>query len=568
MNDISKNHDLLVGILRETITNQEKKQELINLCEEYREKDVFEWVCDEDNIYDTGNIEVNGRNYTIVFYANIYIDIFYAEDEEQETPVVEFLYVELADFIFKNYKEIFGFTDQTEPPAAAENPNKTITYIPIGHLEPHPKNPRKDVGDISELADSIRKNGIMQNLTVVPWFPANPSEPKQFDGYYRILIGHRRYEAARAAGLEFLPCVIAEGLSMKEQVGIMLAENMQRADLTEPEQAEGFQLMLDLGDTVSSISETTGFSESTIRRRLKMSQYDMEQVKKSYNEGMRLEDFEALEQINDPAVREKLVENYKPNNFRMELESALRKQKKEIWFESVEKVLSEFAEKLPQADYTAYQFVRVLSVNSKVETIKELIDFDENKKYYYVNTGYGIDIYTDRENQQGNRPQVFRKPHENSDKLFELCATMEKMRKDFIKNFKAFPCKKATEILEKIYAIFNLLIKHCDDTEAVDIYDIVNMADIKIPEDDDIPAEDIVNENGIKDLRALILMTYGMLPRVLLPYDNFTAEYRERTVGELRLHYEFLEICGYIISDEERAVLDGTHRLYVKGESQ
>ena len=95
----------------------------------------------------------------------------------------------------------------------------------------------------------------------------------------------------------------------------MLAENMQRADLTEPEQAEGFQLMLNLGDTVSSISEQTGFSESTIRRRLKMSQYDMEQVKKSYDAGMRLEDFEALEKINDPAVREKLVENFKPNNF-------------------------------------------------------------------------------------------------------------------------------------------------------------------------------------------------------------------------------------------------------------
>ena len=250
----------------------------------------------------------------------------------------------------------------------------------------------------------------------------------------------------------------------------------------------------------------------------------------------------------------------------MELENALRKQEREIWFESAEKVFSEFAEKLPKADYVAYHFIRTVPIRSNIESIKEIIDFDENKKYYYVNTGYSIDVFTDREKQQENRPQVFWKSHENSDGLFELCATMEKMRKDFIKNFKAFPCKKATEILEKIYAIFNLLIKHCNDTEAVDIYDIANMTDIKIPEDDDIPAEDLVNENGIKDLRALVLMAYGMLPRVLLPYDNFTAEYRENRAVELRLHYEFLEICGYVISDEERAILDGTHRLYVKGE--
>ena len=44
----------------------------------------------------------------------------------------------------------------------------TITMIPVGLLEHHPENPRKDLGDLTELTASIRKNGIMQNLTVVP----------------------------------------------------------------------------------------------------------------------------------------------------------------------------------------------------------------------------------------------------------------------------------------------------------------------------------------------------------------------------------------------------------------
>ena len=44
---------------------------------------------------------------------------------------------------------------------------KNIQMIPIGKLIHHPENPRKDLGDLTELAESIRQNGVMQNLTVV-----------------------------------------------------------------------------------------------------------------------------------------------------------------------------------------------------------------------------------------------------------------------------------------------------------------------------------------------------------------------------------------------------------------
>lgn len=43
-----------------------------------------------------------------------------------------------------------------------------ITYIPIRQLHPHPDNPRKELGDLSELAASIKENGVYQNLTVIP----------------------------------------------------------------------------------------------------------------------------------------------------------------------------------------------------------------------------------------------------------------------------------------------------------------------------------------------------------------------------------------------------------------
>ena len=51
-----------------------------------------------------------------------------------------------------------------------------ITYIPIRQLYPHPDNPRKELGDLSELAASIKENGVYQNLTVIPGHYLNSRE--------------------------------------------------------------------------------------------------------------------------------------------------------------------------------------------------------------------------------------------------------------------------------------------------------------------------------------------------------------------------------------------------------
>ena len=150
--------------------------------------------------------------------------------------------------------------------------SKGITYISVDDLVPHPNNPRKDVGDVTELAESIKVNGILQNLTVVP-----------FEGVgerYTVIIGHRRLAAAKQAGLQTVPCVITE-MDEREQISTMLLENMQRSDLTVYEQAEGFQMMFDFGETVASVAEKTGFSQSTVRRRKKLLELDKEKFRES-----------------------------------------------------------------------------------------------------------------------------------------------------------------------------------------------------------------------------------------------------------------------------------------------
>ena len=75
-----------------------------------------------------------------------------------------------------------------------------LVMLPVDVLYPHPDNPRKKLGDLSELAASIKAKGVMQNLTVVP------KEGTAFE--YTIIIGHRRHAAAKKAGLREVPCVI------------------------------------------------------------------------------------------------------------------------------------------------------------------------------------------------------------------------------------------------------------------------------------------------------------------------------------------------------------------------
>lgn len=186
---------------------------------------------------------------------------------------------------------------------------KVITYIEAAHIRPHPENPRKNLGDLSELVESIRKNGVLQNLTVIPI----EGEP----GEYMTLIGHRRYAAGTQAGVEKFPCQIAENLTPREQVSIMLEENMQRNDLTIWEQANGFQMMLDLGETEESIAEKTGFSKTTVRHRLniaKLNQKVLQEKEKDECFQLSLKDLYELEKIPDVKARDKILKESTSSN--------------------------------------------------------------------------------------------------------------------------------------------------------------------------------------------------------------------------------------------------------------
>ena len=196
---------------------------------------------------------------------------------------------------------------------------KEITYLPISRLHPHPDNPRKDLGDLTELADSIRENGIFQNLTVVD------DDPSAYGSEYTVIIGHRRLAAAKLVGLTEVPCAIVE-MTPAEQVQTMLLENMQRSDLTVYEQAQGFQMMLDFGYSVAEISEKTGLSQTTVRRRVKMTELDQQKLREVSDRQIALEDFDVLARIEDIDTRNEVLGYIGTRDFDYNASKAIKAQ--------------------------------------------------------------------------------------------------------------------------------------------------------------------------------------------------------------------------------------------------
>ena len=133
-----------------------------------------------------------------------------------------------------------------------------LPQIPIERIYPNPRNVRLDLGDVSELAASIRAHGLLQPLVV-----------QQTPKGWLILDGHRRYAAALLAGAQALPCIGVRASDEDHQDTVMLAAAMHKG-LTPLEQAKAFRRLRERGLTVSQISKRTGYTPRTVGARLSL----------------------------------------------------------------------------------------------------------------------------------------------------------------------------------------------------------------------------------------------------------------------------------------------------------
>jgi ParB family chromosome partitioning protein len=132
------------------------------------------------------------------------------------------------------------------------------SMIPLSMIEANPDQPRTNLGNIEELANSVREKGVLEPILVRQVAPNK----------YQIISGERRFRAATMAGLDEIPAIELD-VDDKEQLEIALIENIQRKDLTPFEEAEGFlALQQKFNYTHEKISQVIGKSRTTVTETL------------------------------------------------------------------------------------------------------------------------------------------------------------------------------------------------------------------------------------------------------------------------------------------------------------
>ena len=451
-----------------------------------------------------------------------------------------------------------------------------IVMIPRVDLFTHPDNPRDDLGDLTELAESIKQNGIMQNLTVVP----------RRAGGYTVIIGHRRLAAAQIAQLKALPCIITE-MSDRKQHETMLAENMLRKDLTLANQVQAFeQLRLD-GATAEEIAETSGFSLKTVEKRLKYAEKigveALNNIEKSGKQ-VTLEDFDRVCSFEQPEIREKVLEHIGTNNFQWECSSAEREIKAKETDKDLLTVLEGLRAKpidRTEADYgydhSTRKFLDKEKFLKDVETAIEGIPDDtplyyhdpaETGSWFYLCVGEPIKEVKSAEEEKKEEDDKRREEQERTKQLEELFDKMFESRWFFINNMISDDIKnKQKDVVEFItWMTMNCDLYNDDLDDLAKMFDAPEQGE---DEETDEFTERIVEFVSASSFRKPEAALICVLKLMYVQYGDsgycpfYRPIYQAGRLQDLEVLYNYLKRFGYEMSDEEINLINGTHPVYL-----
>ncbi len=180
--------------------------------------------------------------------------------------------------------------------------------VPIDRVLPDPGNLRSDLGDLSELADTIRARGILQPLLVAPG---------EVEGTYRIVMGHRRHAAAKLAGLDAVPINLQTGPDDRaDRVEAMLIENLQRADLSPLDEGRAFQELIEAGWSQRRIAGRVGRGQAQISRRVALLRLSPQGQALLDSGGITVEDALALVRLEEHDRQDNVLQQLSTNRDR------------------------------------------------------------------------------------------------------------------------------------------------------------------------------------------------------------------------------------------------------------
>lgn len=441
-----------------------------------------------------------------------------------------------------------------------------IILLSVAKLKAHPQNPRKDLGDLEELTESIKAKGILQPLTVV----------EDGSGSYKVIIGHRRLGAAIKAKLKEVPCVI-RALTEEEQLQIMLMENMQREDLNAFEQAQGFQLMIDAGISTKTIAEQTGFTQKTVKQRAEWAKLDQTKLEKlSVNNQLTIAQLCEITEVSDLEVRNKVLDTVGTKNFNYELQKAKDAQRfaelKKDWLKN----LKTFAEKVDEIDFTTMTEVATLATY----LLKPFVmPEDANEiRYFYKEYETYICLYKQDLNKFKKEEK---EPSENENKIKAIKSKVEQIktrlehqgvqfeeiRRKFIKNYKV---EDSEEVLKILVPYLVDLKETREDASEVDA--VIPGYFEAWEKDDEQSWGFVANRRSFlasvgkrEPVKTILLFIYAVIEDDTgLPYRNKwenghnVAYWNDGYAGV----YSFLESLGYKMSDAEAGIVVGSDPVF------
>jgi len=146
-------------------------------------------------------------------------------------------------------------------PSSAEAPGTTTIEIPIDSISPNPQQPRKDFDDraLRDLSASLKQSGVLQPVVV-----------RRLGEGYQLVVGERRWRAAKLAGITRIPAVIREA-SDAQSLELALVENLLREDLNPMEEAEAYQrLLAEFAWTQEELAQRVARDRSSIANCLRL----------------------------------------------------------------------------------------------------------------------------------------------------------------------------------------------------------------------------------------------------------------------------------------------------------
>lgn len=147
------------------------------------------------------------------------------------------------------------------PLIVEDEQNVLLQNIPVSKIVPNPNQPRKHFDDeaLADLAVSVKEHGLLQPVVV-----------RAVGAIFELVVGERRWRAAREAGLMQVPAII-KNTSDVEAVELAIIENVQRQDLNALEEANAYRrLVEDFGFSQEQLAERIGKSRSAVANTLRL----------------------------------------------------------------------------------------------------------------------------------------------------------------------------------------------------------------------------------------------------------------------------------------------------------